>query len=119
MEKNIGLISSSISCINCSQHFHTDCINSLNDQNNYKWRCDSCFFKLPYNELPFADKLIHVDYDCSLSKGLKIAHVNIQSLRNKIDHINMFLHNNDINILCITESWLTDDIDNNELAIPG
>ena len=76
-----------------------------------------CFFKICFNELPFADKLI--DYTFSLSKGLKIAHLNIQSLRNKIDHLNILLHDNNIDILCITETWLTNEIDDSEISIPG
>ena len=114
-KENITPPSLHISCKNCSNYFHTNCVHNLGNNNN--WWCDLCFFKICFNELPFADKLI--DYTFSLSKGLKIAHLNIQSLRNKIDHLNILLHDNNIDILCITETWLTNEIYDSEISIPG
>jgi len=102
------------SCSNCSLDFHITCIDKSCSSN---WWCNSCFFKLCYYELPFAGKMI--DYDCFLGKGLKIAHVNIQSLRHKLDNLNIFLHSNNIDILCLTESWLSSDIDDSSIMIPG
>ena len=108
--------SSSISCVNCSLSFHPQCVNELKSCTN-NWWCNLCFFKLCFHELPFAEKLI--DYNCVLGKGFKIAHINIQSLRNKIDQLNIFLHDNNIDVLCVTESWLTSDIEDNVITIPG
>ena len=106
--------SSSISCVNCSLSFHPQCVNELKSCTN-NWWCNLCFFKLCFHELPFAEKLI--DYNCVLGKGFKIAHINIQSLRNKIDQLNIFLHDNNIDVLCVTESWLTSDIEDNVITI--
>jgi hypothetical protein len=69
------------------------------------------------DELPFNDHF--VDLNCKLQKGLKIVHVNIQSLINKVDHINLLLQENNIHVLCITESWLTNDIDDSDIKING
>jgi exonuclease III len=53
------------------------------------------------------------------NKGLKIAHLNIQSLRNKTDHVNMLLHNSNIDCLCLSETWLSNDIDDYAIKIDG
>ena len=68
-------------------------------------------------ELPFSDGF--VDHNCFLGKGFKIAHLNILSVRNKIDELRLFLHHNDFDILCLSETWLTSNIDNNEVYING
>ena len=31
----------------------------------------------------------------------------------------MFLHHNDIDVFCITETWLNDEFDNNDMHIDG
>ena len=58
-----------------------------------------------------------IDLQCKLQKGLKIAHINIQGLIHKVDHIELLLKKNDIHVLGISESWLTEDIDNSEIHI--
>ena len=42
-------------------------------------------------------------------------HLNIQSVRYKVDHVRVLLNDNNIDILCMTESWLSD----NEINIDG
>ena len=54
-----------------------------------------------------------------MSKGFKIAHLNIQSLRYKVDNVRVLLVENNIDILCISESWLESSIGNNEINIDG
>ncbi|RWS21517.1 rna-directed dna polymerase from mobile element jockey-like protein, partial [Leptotrombidium deliense] len=53
------------------------------------------------------------------AKGLLILHYNVQSLLNKIDEVANLLHDYDIDVLCITESWLKDDILDAEVSITG
>ena len=74
-------------------------------------------YQICLDELPFSDKFI--DLKCHLGRGLKIAHINIQSIRFKTDHLHIFLHSNNIDILCVTETWLSADIDDNEIVIDG
>ena len=62
---------------------------------------------------------IYYFFDCSLSKGFKIAHVNIQSLRYKVDDIRILLNDNNFDVLCLTETWLDNNIDDNEIKIDG
>ena len=53
---------------------------------------------------------IHLQHDTSLhNRLLKLATPNIQSVRNKTDIIIDLMHGLDIDILCITETWLSDN----------
>ena len=54
-------------------------------------------------------------------KRLKIAHLNVRSLAaaHKIDEVRLLLQDHAIDILCLTESWLTRDISSNILIFPG
>ena len=69
------------------------------------------------NELPFGDTFI--DLNCFVGKGLRFAHLNIRSLRNKIDHLQLFLYENDVDVFCLTETWLNDDFGNDDVLIDG
>ena len=51
------------------------------------------------------------------SKGLKIVHLNIHYLYPKLDEIKLLLSNQDIDILCLCETFLNDTFSNNELNI--
>lgn len=104
-----------ITCQQCSLDFHIKCIDISDVEKCNIWFCDCCFSKTCNQELPFSDCFI--DLNCKLQKGLKITHVNIQSITNKIDHVNLLLHNNNIDVLCLTETWLSDSIDDSELKI--
>ena len=114
-------INNSITCSQCSLDFHFDCtdidkIKFIHHHSN--WLCNSCFTKICLDELPFSEGQF-IDLTCHLNRGLKICHINIQSLRYKTDHLQIFVHSNNIDILCVTETWLTPQIDVNEIVIDG
>ena len=52
-------------------------------------------------------------------KGIHIVHLNLQSLRNKLDQLNLYLNNSPINVLTFSESWLSSSIPDNMLDING
>ena len=52
-------------------------------------------------------------------KGLKIAHLNICSLRNKVHEITSLLKNENLHILAISETHLDSTIGVNEIAVSG
>ena len=54
-----------------------------------------------------------------MQKGLKIAHLNICSIINKLDYLDILLHDNDIDVFCISETWTENNIDDCELMISG
>ncbi|RWS20514.1 hypothetical protein B4U80_04177 [Leptotrombidium deliense] len=43
----------------------------------------------------------------------------MRSLLNKIDEVANLLHDCDIDVLCVTESWLNDDVLDTEVSIAG
>ena len=53
------------------------------------------------------------------SKGLKIMHFNVRSLRNKVELIRILLLSRSIDILALTETWLDETWNDKELAVPG
>lgn len=52
-------------------------------------------------------------------KGLKLAHLNINSLRNKIHDLSSLLLNNDIHVIAITETHLDELIEDSVIYIQG
>ena len=55
----------------------------------------------------------------SAGRTLRPAHVNVRSLVPSLDDVNIILKDNDIDVLCITETWLQQDFDNRFLIFPG
>ena len=51
--------------------------------------------------------------------GIKIAHINVNSLRNKIDQVRFLTCRQSIDIMCITETRLDDKITNYDICIDG
>ncbi|CAB4023166.1 Hypothetical predicted protein [Paramuricea clavata] len=51
------------------------------------------------------------------NRGLKIAHLNVRSITNKIDSLRLLLLNNPFDVLTISETWLTKNISDPELNI--
>lgn len=52
-------------------------------------------------------------------KGLQIVHINVRGLQSKIDVIRNDMLGSNIDVLCITESWLHDCVGDNMIAIDG
>ena len=105
-----------------------DCVNNeyVNDE------CVNCFVEPELSnskESTIPTNTTNIDYTKSVQnhffkkvkklKGLKIAHLNIRSLYNKLDEITFILCKSEIDILCISESWLDNSITDNEINIPG
>ena len=53
------------------------------------------------------------------SKGLKIMHLNVRSIGNKLELIKILLLKRSIDILALTETWLDESWHDLELTIPG
>ncbi len=51
------------------------------------------------------------------NRGLKIAHLNVRSITNKIDSLRLLLLNNPFDVLTISETWLTKNISDPELIL--
>ncbi|PFX14361.1 hypothetical protein AWC38_SpisGene21486 [Stylophora pistillata] len=55
----------------------------------------------------------------SLMKGLRLLHLNICSLRNKMDELRLFCDEHKPHIVTINETWLDDSFTDAEIALPG
>ncbi len=52
-------------------------------------------------------------------KGITVAHINIRSVFGKLEEIIRILHTGDIDVLCITETWLNRYVNDAMLSIDG
>ena len=52
-------------------------------------------------------------------KGLRIDHLNIQSLRNKLDELRLFCNEYKPHVLSLNETWLDENISDDELHLTG
>ena len=53
------------------------------------------------------------------AKGLKIAHLNVCSLINKMDELKLLMAPKSLDVLTISESWLHSNIEDDEFNLPG
>ena len=53
------------------------------------------------------------------AKQLKIGHINIRSLAPKLDDVRMIIHQNALDALCITETWLSSKVSSDILLFAG
>lgn len=52
-------------------------------------------------------------------KGLRIAHINVRSLRNKVHELSTLIKSENINVLAVSETHLDQSITDMGVAIPG
>ena len=52
-------------------------------------------------------------------KGLRVYHLNIHSLRNKLDELRLFCNEYKLHILSLNETWLDENISDDELQLTG
>ena len=59
--------------------------------------------------------------ECTESEctSLVIAHINIRSMRNKVDELQLLLKRLSIDRMCVSETWLDDTITDNTVNIAG
>lgn len=135
-----------VNCDNCNMWCHIKCA-SINPSeykiyqnlSSFSWWCPRCL----WSSLPFANEST---LDCSLDSpissrcyddvheyenlypslkadlqrpGLKISHINVNGLLNKLLDIKALLFSLNLDILAITESHLSEDISDVEIAITG
>lgn len=139
---NVTCKQRALQCTLCNQWAHTKCefiSNALYDDVTHHfidWQCTKCLFThLPSIDkscdntvnLPCEDDIVKdksscdnfcsVQYDCFKSKGIKLAHLNIRSLYRNLEEIKSFLHNNQVHILALNETFLDDSVFHSELDI--
>ena len=123
-------------CTVCKKWVHTSCAGvaliQYDDENEVfeNWQCPKCIFiELPYFGCEITGDILNynpesVTVNNSMisdnnipetiveSKGLKISHLNVRSLRNKKEEINLLLKKNPL-----SETWLDDSISTDMINI--
>jgi len=56
---------------------------------------------------------------CKRFKGLNICHINAQSMRRKTDELKFLFENSLIDLICISETWLTSYINDAQVKLDG
>ena len=124
-----------IQCDDCDVWFHAKCSGvtdgeyaNLSVNSNTNWYCFKCVFPFELNDCNGMDVAAGVgqipnndvfEGTCSLRRGFKIAHLNINRLINKMDRIRELIIQYKFDVLALNETFLTSDIDDSELYIPG
>ena len=52
-------------------------------------------------------------------ENVKFGHINSRSLYPKKDEIEFIITKNDFDVLCISETWLSEHVKDNDISIPG
>ena len=130
-----------LNCDSCQKRCHINCGNvSVKDYNRlavktiYKWNCPSCLVSMQTTEPndhinlgpappqlqpasePTNNYTVHATFQ-SESDKLEIAPINIRSLLPSKNMVELFLDNSGIDILVVTETWLSQSIDPQATAI--
>lgn len=56
---------------------------------------------------------------CKQKKGLSICHLNAQSLRNKTDELRYIFEESNVDVICISETWLDNTVSDSMVSICG
>ena len=75
---------------------------------------DMCF--------PSAAPIPPIDYCCKSLKnlrGISFGCLNICSIKSKIDDVKTLLEHSDLDVLCLVETFLTEEVDDTLLEVPG
>ncbi len=82
-------------------------------------RCSSR--KLEFNKSNKTGKDDHISKSLKTkkTKGVVFAHLNVRSIRNKMDDVKYIAENENVDVFTISETWLSSNICDNELSIPG
>ena len=94
---------------------------------HFNWMCPRCRnwesssgVRQEQHQDPNSDEDVYGDLKENLNtKGLKIAHINVNGLYNKLNEIKFLLQETKLDVLAITETHLHKDINDDQLQIEG
>ena len=123
-----------VQCDECDNWHHVKCINmgfdeyhSLQINKTSTWVCFTCLFPIvnSLNDSISRNPNIHQAEDFNdqpeirLLRGFKIAHLNVNRLVNRLDLVKELVQKHSFDILTLTETWLTPNVMDDEVIIPG
>ena len=123
-----------VQCDECDLWYHAKCTGITNEdyksiaQPRANWSCNDCLFpgldgsvsseQFAENSTA-AENSVRPNVNIRLLRDLRIAHLNVNRLVNKIDSVKELFSFYSFDILALTETWLTPDITNDEIYISG
>lgn len=136
-----------LDCSTCQLRSHIKCSSvtpavyyEIMARLNYYWECSSCLWRtascsLPFNEIDDAELLQTIQCKNQINdnndeylqdivhklatnaKHLKIAHLNVRGLRNKVDELRILLKLCRFDVFGVTETHLKSEITDGEIGI--
>lgn len=116
-------------CNLCSRSFHLKCLGPDFDENRTCFLCSTTSIQSGEGEdsslrqptVPFESDLMNSLKIIGKTHGMTFVHQNVCSLLGKIDELRATFaaSGNVINILTISETWLSESIADSEISIPG
>lgn len=109
-----------VKCSKCDGRYHRPCLRKLHPKyrsNSIDWVCMTCSLNTT-----ITTPTIHPPHNqLSLLRGIKIGHINIRDLlsKSKKDDITSLSQSLNFDVFCVSESWLTDEISDDEIQIPN
>ncbi len=85
--------------------------NAQNVINKYE-SCSTTTPKIPNQPKTPPEFNLHV-------KGFKLAHLNIRSIDPSLDELRLWMKNQPFHVLTLSETWLNDSFNDNDVLIPG
>ena len=122
-----------VQCDECDRWFHAKYINMKNNEQyllasdlTANWSCTDCLFPGPFSP-NISNCYTHAstapndlnDPEFRLVRGLKIAHLNINRLVNKMEGVRELFSTFAFDVLALSETWLSSNITDNEISICG
>ena len=97
------------------------CCGRRRNKNNLLSNCEnnSNFAKLEGNSTQTNTSESLPATNDRLKKGIKICHLNAQSLLSCFDELKLWLQSKSYNIITLSETWIDDTVHNSEIHIPG
>ena len=112
-------------CDICNLWCHIKCANispleykELCNKDAFDWSCFKCLIvNVPSNEDVY--DVLSKKLQSHACKSVKIAHINLNGLENKLTEVKLLLQTTKLDILTISETHLSNDVTDGKIHIPG
>lgn len=115
-----GCRTKAILCDCCDSWYHTKCIGMSNveyealGKPSARWDCIRCLFPNTFTDQNIGETIGNTPCEAGrqeymfpkLKRGLKVAHLNVNRLYNKLDSAKELLQHTSLDVLGLTETWL-------------
>ena len=117
-----------IECRSCNQEFHKKHVTDIFLKDFADWLCNFCIFPFtnddlldytpaPTNDLLLSPVLKSFDDTIKICRGLKVAHINIRSLRRTFSELVTVLKFHRFDIMFVSETFLNVDTNDHDMEI--